>query len=93
MFLFNWLYKIYIKKIIALFIYLFILFFFFFNLFIYFFFQEEGVNIFILLYKEVEVALGLGSKQCKHMLKSLHPNIKVGSKLLFLSTNMTNIDS
>ncbi|XP_072046089.1 phospholipase D1-like isoform X2 [Amphiura filiformis] len=38
---------------------------------------EEGVNIFILLYKEVEVALGLGSKNCKHLLKSLHRNIKI----------------
>ncbi|XP_071792238.1 phospholipase D1-like isoform X2 [Asterias amurensis] len=37
----------------------------------------EGVKIFVLLYKELEVALDLGSKHTKHVLTNLHPNIKV----------------
>ncbi|XP_022105989.1 phospholipase D1-like isoform X2 [Acanthaster planci] len=37
----------------------------------------SGVKIFILLYKEVDVALDLGSKHTKHVLMDLHPNIKV----------------
>uniref|UniRef100_A0A8C4WVU8 phospholipase D n=1 Tax=Eptatretus burgeri TaxID=7764 RepID=A0A8C4WVU8_EPTBU len=39
--------------------------------------QEAGVKIFVLLYKEVEMALGINSYYSKHCLMSLHPNIKV----------------
>ncbi|KAJ8032443.1 Phospholipase D1 [Holothuria leucospilota] len=37
----------------------------------------EGVKIFILLYKEVELALGLDSKRTKAKLQSIHHNIRV----------------
>ena len=40
-------------------------------------FQEEGVRIFVLLYKEVELALGINSFYSKKVLCSKHPNIKV----------------
>ena len=39
--------------------------------------QAAGVKIFVLLYKEVDVAIALGSKNTKHVLMDLHPNIKV----------------
>uniref|UniRef100_A0A1I7ZS77 Phospholipase n=1 Tax=Steinernema glaseri TaxID=37863 RepID=A0A1I7ZS77_9BILA len=38
---------------------------------------EQGVKIFILLYKEMEMALGLNSIYTKRTLQALHPNIKV----------------
>ncbi|XP_071943012.1 phospholipase D1-like [Antedon mediterranea] len=38
---------------------------------------ENGVKIFILLYKEVEMALGLYSKETKRRLQKLHKNIRV----------------
>jgi phospholipase D1/2 len=38
---------------------------------------EKGVRIFVLLYKEVEVALGISSMYSKKTLQALHPNIKV----------------
>ncbi|XP_047484778.1 phospholipase D1-like isoform X5 [Penaeus chinensis] len=38
---------------------------------------ERGVRIFILLYKEVELALGISSILTKATISSLHPNIKV----------------
>ncbi|KAK8734536.1 hypothetical protein OTU49_005869 [Cherax quadricarinatus] len=38
---------------------------------------ESGVRIFILLYKEVELALGISSLLTKHTINQLHPNIKV----------------
>ncbi|XP_067142293.1 phospholipase D1 isoform X2 [Centruroides vittatus] len=38
---------------------------------------EEGVKIFVLLYKEVELALGINSYYSKKQLAQLHPNIKV----------------
>lgn len=38
---------------------------------------EEGVRVFILLYKEVELALGISSLQTKQALNFLHSNIKV----------------
>ncbi|XP_038048919.1 phospholipase D1-like [Patiria miniata] len=37
----------------------------------------QGVKIFVLLYKEVDVAIELGSSHTKHVLMGLHPNIKV----------------
>jgi phospholipase D1/2 len=39
--------------------------------------QEEGVKVFILLYKEVELALGINSYYSKQRLASRHENIKV----------------
>lgn len=39
--------------------------------------QRQGVKIFILLYKEVELALGLNSYYSKQRLVQLHENIKV----------------
>ncbi|TMS33660.1 hypothetical protein L596_001374 [Steinernema carpocapsae] len=38
---------------------------------------QQGVKIFILLYKEMEMALGLNSIYTKRTLQALHPNIKV----------------
>ncbi|XP_036204024.1 phospholipase D1 isoform X4 [Myotis myotis] len=38
---------------------------------------QEGVRIFIILYKEVELALGINSEYSKRTLMRLHPNIKV----------------
>lgn len=39
--------------------------------------QLQGVKIFIMLYKEVELALGINSEYSKRTLMRLHPNIKV----------------
>uniref|UniRef100_H0VUA8 Phospholipase n=1 Tax=Cavia porcellus TaxID=10141 RepID=H0VUA8_CAVPO len=38
---------------------------------------QQGVQIFIMLYKEVELALGINSEYSKRTLVRLHPNIKV----------------
>ncbi|XP_078420518.1 phospholipase D1-like isoform X4 [Cetorhinus maximus] len=38
---------------------------------------QQGVKIFVILYKEVELALGINSDYSKQTLKRLHPNIKV----------------
>ncbi|XP_004704138.1 phospholipase D1 isoform X2 [Echinops telfairi] len=38
---------------------------------------QQGVRIFIMLYKEVELALGINSGYSKRTLMHLHPNIKV----------------
>ncbi|XP_012322130.1 phospholipase D1 isoform X3 [Aotus nancymaae] len=38
---------------------------------------QQGVRIFIMLYKEVELALGINSEYTKRTLIRLHPNIKV----------------
>ncbi|KAI7809286.1 phospholipase D1a [Triplophysa rosa] len=38
---------------------------------------EQGVRIFIMLYKELELALGINSEYSKRTLMHLHPNIKV----------------
>lgn len=38
---------------------------------------QQGVKIFVMLYKEVELALGINSEYSKRTLKRLHPNIKV----------------
>uniref|UniRef100_A0A8C1UBN4 Phospholipase n=1 Tax=Cyprinus carpio TaxID=7962 RepID=A0A8C1UBN4_CYPCA len=38
---------------------------------------QQGVRIFVMLYKEVELALGINSEYSKRTLKHLHPNIKV----------------
>jgi phospholipase D1/2 len=40
-------------------------------------FQRQGVKIFILLYKEVEMALGINSFYSKQKLVQLHENIKL----------------
>lgn len=39
--------------------------------------QEQGVKIFVLLYKEVEVVMGLNSEYTKKTLMGLHSNIRV----------------
>jgi hypothetical protein len=39
--------------------------------------QEAGVKVFVLLYKEVEVALGINSYYSKQCLVAAHHNIKV----------------
>uniref|UniRef100_A0AAQ6A7G0 Phospholipase n=1 Tax=Amphiprion ocellaris TaxID=80972 RepID=A0AAQ6A7G0_AMPOC len=39
--------------------------------------QQQGVRIFVMLYKEVELALGINSGYSKRTLLHLHPNIKV----------------
>uniref|UniRef100_A0A671PT20 Phospholipase n=1 Tax=Sinocyclocheilus anshuiensis TaxID=1608454 RepID=A0A671PT20_9TELE len=38
---------------------------------------QQGVRIFVMLYKEVELALGINSEYSKRTLINLHPNIKV----------------
>uniref|UniRef100_A0A8B9K608 Phospholipase n=1 Tax=Astyanax mexicanus TaxID=7994 RepID=A0A8B9K608_ASTMX len=38
---------------------------------------QKGVRIFVMLYKEVELALGINSEYSKRTLLQLHPNIKV----------------
>ncbi|KAJ6660957.1 hypothetical protein lerEdw1_016977 [Lerista edwardsae] len=38
---------------------------------------QQGVKIFVMLYKEVELALGINSEYSKRTLMRLHPNIKV----------------
>uniref|UniRef100_A0A8C7HU58 Phospholipase n=1 Tax=Oncorhynchus kisutch TaxID=8019 RepID=A0A8C7HU58_ONCKI len=38
---------------------------------------QQGVHIFVMLYKEVELALGINSEYSKRTLMHLHPNIKV----------------
>lgn len=38
---------------------------------------QQGVKIFVMLYKEVELALGINSEYSKKTLMRLHPNIKV----------------
>uniref|UniRef100_A0A672QHL2 Phospholipase n=1 Tax=Sinocyclocheilus grahami TaxID=75366 RepID=A0A672QHL2_SINGR len=38
---------------------------------------QKGVRIFVMLYKEVELALGINSEYSKRTLHQLHPNIKV----------------
>ncbi|XP_071399257.1 phospholipase D1-like, partial [Centroberyx affinis] len=38
---------------------------------------QQGVRIFVMLYKEVELALGINSGYSKRTLMHLHPNIKV----------------
>uniref|UniRef100_A0A4W6DL53 Phospholipase n=1 Tax=Lates calcarifer TaxID=8187 RepID=A0A4W6DL53_LATCA len=38
---------------------------------------QQGVHIFVMLYKEVELALGINSGYSKRTLMHLHPNIKV----------------
>jgi len=43
--------------------------------------QIEGVRIFILVYKEMEFAVGINSSYTKSTLTRLHPNIKVHSRL------------
>uniref|UniRef100_A0A452U039 Phospholipase n=1 Tax=Ursus maritimus TaxID=29073 RepID=A0A452U039_URSMA len=39
--------------------------------------DQQGVRIFVMLYKEVELALGINSEYSKRTLMRLHPNIKV----------------
>lgn len=46
-------------------------------------FQEAGVLIYILMYKESPLALGINSFYTKKKLKTLHPNIMVRSDLTF----------
>uniref|UniRef100_A0A672Z9Y9 Phospholipase n=1 Tax=Sphaeramia orbicularis TaxID=375764 RepID=A0A672Z9Y9_9TELE len=38
---------------------------------------QQGVRVFVMLYKEVELALGINSEYSKRTLVRLHPNIKV----------------
>ncbi|KRX15305.1 Phospholipase D1 [Trichinella nelsoni] len=38
---------------------------------------EEGIRVYVLLYKEVELALGINSAYSKRILQQLHANIKV----------------
>uniref|UniRef100_A0A5F4VRB5 Phospholipase n=1 Tax=Callithrix jacchus TaxID=9483 RepID=A0A5F4VRB5_CALJA len=40
---------------------------------------QQGVRIFIMLYKEVELALGINSEYTKRTLMRLHPNIKAAT--------------
>ncbi len=44
--------------------------------------QQQGVRIFVMLYKEVELALGINSGYSKRTLMHLHPNIKVTLRIM-----------
>lgn len=44
--------------------------------------QQQGVKVFVLLYKEVEMALGINSYYSKQVLASSHENIKVDYLLI-----------
>ena len=44
-------------------------------------FQENRVKVYVLIYKEVELALTLNSAYTKTTLMRLHPNIKVMFRL------------
>lgn len=44
---------------------------------LYLFLQKQGVKVCVLLYKEVELALGINSEHSKRTLMNMHPNIKV----------------
>lgn len=44
--------------------------------------QFEGVRVFVMLYKEVEMALGINSMYSKRILTEAHPNIVVGLHLI-----------
>lgn len=46
----------------------------------------EGVRVFVLLYKEMEVALGINSIYTKRKLQELHKNIKVSSSTPFFTS-------
>jgi len=48
---------------------------------------EKGVRIFVLVYKEMEMALGLKSLYSKKLLQGLHPNIKV-CLLIFVNAEL-----
>jgi len=39
--------------------------------------QTEGIRVFVLVYKEMEIAVGINSFYTKTTLTRLHPNIKV----------------
>lgn len=43
--------------------------------------QQQGVRIFVMLYKEVELALGINSGYSKRTLLRLHPNIKASTQV------------
>ena len=47
--------------------------------------QSLGVRIFVLVYKEMEIAVGINSSYTKSTLTKLHPNIKVQSFCYHLS--------
>jgi len=53
--------------------------------------QSEGVHIFVLIYKEMEITVGINSFYTKSTLTKLHPNIKVQSlDLLLLGIDALN---
>lgn len=43
--------------------------------------QQQGVRIFLMLYKEVELALGINSGYSKRTLLRLHSNIKASTQV------------
>ena len=49
---------------------------------------SKGVQIYVLLYKEVERALPINSLYTKKTLVSLHENIKVSLYIFMLGTNL-----
>ncbi|KRY35597.1 Phospholipase D1 [Trichinella spiralis] len=51
---------------------------------------EEGIRVYVLLYKEVELALGINSAYSKRILQQLHANIKVALAVvqLFISSSL-----
>lgn len=50
--------------------------------------QQQGVRIFVMLYKEVELALGINSGYSKRTLLRLHPNIKVCVRLITFTVTL-----
>lgn len=45
--------------------------------------QKEGVKVFVILYKELEIALTINSHYSKHALMNKHENIKVRKFVIF----------
>lgn len=53
--------------------------------------QQQGVRIFVMLYKEVELALGINSGYSKRTLMHLHPNIKVTEGLWVVKEDSVSV--
>uniref|UniRef100_A0AAX7T2Y9 Phospholipase n=1 Tax=Astatotilapia calliptera TaxID=8154 RepID=A0AAX7T2Y9_ASTCA len=53
---------------------------------------QQGVRIFVMLYKEVELALGINSGYSKRTLLHLNPNIKTGSTNTPSSKGLSSVD-
>jgi hypothetical protein len=53
--------------------------------------QVAGVKVFVLLYKEVELALGINSYYSKQRLVAAHPNIKVSNSISIVISSLLSV--